>query len=523
MPTKKTPSKKSSKIIKTVKQLSNLWLLPILGVGLFFRFYNNTAVALWHDEAFSALYVRDYGWKEMMYRIGLDVHPPLYYILLKLWSYVLGTGILSLRGFSILFGTLTIWAAYIFVKKAFGSQRLALFAGLMIAINPFQAQYSLEARMYTLGTFLILLASYFLLKALETQKWKDWIVYSLLAAAAIYTHYYLIFSVAAQGLYLIYWLFKHRQVNRDFLHNTTGKVVGAYVVSFLLFVPWLKQFLIQKSRVDAAYWIPPLDRWSIPSTIWTMLFGGQGIDHYVLIIATIVALVFLYIYIRRGKSEIKWLILLSILLPFILSVILSLQTAIFQQRYFVFTSVFFTILVAAVIDMIPMPRPRQVVASVFVVAIVFTFFKNWSDMNVKNLFFNRAENRRPGMAAAAGIVNEYARPEDRIYIGSSFVYFTFRYYNQTGIHPELISSGPLSTIPHFSGTALLNPNDLVLTDTIFNHPEVKVNDIVWLVWTTGFGSNKPNVPGNWSTVAEYSYSDTPGFKGNIYITEYHVN
>ncbi len=503
------------------KELSNLWLIPILVTGLFFRIYNNSAVAMWHDEAFSALLVRDYSWSEMMRRIALDVHPPLYYWILRLWSYVFGTAMLSLRGFSIFFGTLTIWAAYIFIKKAFGSQRLALLASFLIAINPFQAQYAVEARMYTFGTFLLLLSSFWLLKALETQKYKDWTIYGLLVAACFYTHYYLIFSIAAQGLYVLYWLIKNKKLNirgRELWYS-----VWAYVLVAISILPWLPTFLIQRSRVEKQYWIPAMDRWSIPSTIWKMIFGGQGIRHAIMIVATLVSLVLIYFFIGRIKNQAKWLVLLGLLVPFLASILLSLQTAIYLDRYFVFASLFFTILIASALDLIHRPQVRKIVASILVAMLVFTFFKNWSDMDIKNIFLNRQNNRRPGMAAASAIVNEYARPQDKIYVGSSFVYFTFRYYNQTGIKPRLTSSGTLDTIPHFSGTALLSPDDLILEHTIFEEPEVKKDDTVWLVWTTGFGSSKPNVPGNWSKAAEYSYADAPGFKGDIYITQYHVN
>src|SRR6185503_11318507 len=104
-----------------------IWLIPTLILGTLLRFYNNTAVALWHDEAFSALYIR-YPFKEMMYRIGLDVHPPLYYWVLKAWTYIFGQSLLSLRSLSILFGVLTIYAGYLFVRKAFNNDRLAVVA-----------------------------------------------------------------------------------------------------------------------------------------------------------------------------------------------------------------------------------------------------------------------------------------------------------------------------------------------------------------------------------------------------------
>jgi mannosyltransferase len=492
-------------IKKSRPQRTGLWLLLILAVGTFLRFYKNLSMAMWHDEAFSALYVRDYSWGEMMHRIGLDVHPPLYYWILRLWTYIFGTSLLSFRGFSILFGVLAIWAAFLFVKKAFGNERLALLSAFLIAINPFQIQYAVEARMYTFGTFLVLLSSYWLLKALETKKWRDWTIYAVLAAACLYTHYYLIFSVAAQGLFLLYWIFKNKK---------GYQYLGAYLITLVVFLPWLKQFLIQRGRVDKQFWIPAMDRWSIPSTIWKMLFGGQGIRHLTLLVATIVALVAIYYFVRKVKSDNKWLVLFGLLVPFVLSIAVSVQNAIYLDRYFVFASLFFTIIIAVVIDRIPSYQTRNIVAGLLIAMMIFAFFKNWYDMGI---------DTKPGMAKVSEHVNENAQPNDRIYVGSSFIYFTFRYYNQTGIHPRLISSGELNTIPHFSGTALLNPEDLILEDTIFNHSEVKKDDMVWLLWTTGFGSSKPNVPGTWSQVTEFKAGDAPGYKGDIYATEYHVD
>src|SRR6202044_3809352 len=106
------------------------WLLSLLILaGLLLRLSHNLGISLWHDEAFSALMIR-YPWNEMFYRLGLDVHPPMYYIALRLWHYVFGNSMWSLRGFSILFGVLTVPATYLFIKEAFYSPKMALWAAL---------------------------------------------------------------------------------------------------------------------------------------------------------------------------------------------------------------------------------------------------------------------------------------------------------------------------------------------------------------------------------------------------------
>ena len=82
---------------------NNFSLIGITLVGLLFRLYNLTGISLWHDEAFSALLIK-YSWSEMMYRIGLDVHPPMYYIFLRIWTDVFGHSLFALRGMSVFFG-----------------------------------------------------------------------------------------------------------------------------------------------------------------------------------------------------------------------------------------------------------------------------------------------------------------------------------------------------------------------------------------------------------------------------------
>lgn len=476
------------------------WLFPILLLGAFFRYYHNTDVSLWHDEAFSALYIH-YPWGEMMHRIALDVHPPLYYWTLRLWSYVFGSSLLSLRSLSILFGVLTIYAGYLFVKQAFKNEKLAILAAFFLAINPFQGQYAIEARMYTLGTFLILLSSYLLVKALESNKKSDWAYYGIAVAACFYTHYYLFFSIAAQGLYFLYCQWKDKKL------NINGW--GAYILSVVLFIPWIPTLLVQVKRVEKAYWIPAPDRWSIPDTIWKMIFGGEGINHPTLFLATIVALFLIYFFFRQTKTHVRWLVVLSLVVPFAAAIAISFKQAIYLYRYFVFASLFFSILIAAAIFLIPKYTTRRTIALVFAIISIYVFFKNWQLLDVKN---------RPGMAGASTFINENVRPTDKIYVGSSFVYFSFKYYNRTPIKPLLYSVGSLETIPHFSGTALLNNDDLIL-----DFKQAKKNDTVWLLWTTGFGGSKPNVPGAWNKITEKDYPDTPGYKGDVMVTEYHVN
>ncbi|HYC79518.1 MAG TPA: glycosyltransferase family 39 protein [Candidatus Binatia bacterium] len=499
--------------------MKKLSLILVLIVSAILRLYNNTAVALWHDEAFSALYIK-YSWGEMIHRIILDVHPPLYYFVLRFWSYVFGSTLFSLRALSILFGVLTVWAGYAFVKKAFKNENLALLAGLFLAINPFQIQYALEARMYTLGTFLALFGSWLLLRALENKTKKSWLLYGAVAAAMLYTHYYLMFTVLAQGLYALYVIFKNGEWKNPFRNNQLVNLILGALFAVLLYTPWLPAFMEQLTRVSGGFWIPPMDRWSIPGTVWKIAMGGQGINRPTLVIATLVALLLLTFFIRRYREQAKWHVVLGLIIPFLAAVGLSLKNDIYLDRYFVFASIYFSIIIAAALYAINRISLKRVLITAFAVMSVYVFWANWDVMDLKDPGSNIV--KKPGMAAASAYLNERVGKNDKIYVGSSFIFFTFKYYNQTGVTPNLISGSPLHDIPHFAGTAILTEQDLVLNENIFNSANYNENEIVWLLWTTGFGGSKPNVPGNWSSISERSWGDAPGFKGDIYVTQYRV-
>ena len=118
------------------------------------------------------------------------------------------------------------------------------------------------------------------------------------------------------------------------------------------------------------------------------------------------------------------------------------------------------------------------------------------------------------MAGAAAYLNREAMLQDKIFVGSSFVYFTFRYYNQTSICPKLYAPGELS---HFSGTALLSDEDIIK-----NFQEAEKGEIVWLVNTTGFGNFQPEVPSGWIKLEEKSFQDAYDYRGWIIISKYKI-
>ena len=469
-----------------------------------------TKISLWHDEAFSALLTR-YDFKEMIYRAGLDVHPPLYYILLKGWAGLVGDSLFSLRLFSVIFGILAVIAFFLFIKGVFGNNKFALFSSVLLALNSFFIQFIMEARMFTLGIFLVILSSFFLVKAIKHKNWPWWLLYALSASAGIYTHYYVFFSILAQGLFLLYWIqqesgfkFFNWLKNRNFQAG-----IGAYLLIIISFFPWLKTFLSQMGQVQESYWIPAMNIGSVPATFLKLTTGG-GIDSsrfwYVLAIFMILILAAFIYALKKFESPNKWLVLLLIAVPFLGAIAFSLKISIYLDRYFIFTLPFYLILMAGAIWTIKNNKLKNILLVVAILGSLISFPIRWQRLGVE---------KKPGMAAVADYLNQQVKPGEKIYVGSSFVYFTFKYYNQTGIQPKLFA--PYS-LPHFSGTALLSPEDIIQDF----YQGIKEDDIIWVINTTGFGNYQPSLPDNWVKKEEKGFQDIYDYQGWILAAKYQI-
>ncbi|MFZ4711582.1 MAG: glycosyltransferase family 39 protein, partial [Zwartia sp.] len=97
-------------------------------------------------------------------------HPPLYYVLAKVWVDFWGDSVYALRTLSVLFSGLGLLAMYWFVCELAASRRAALIAMLLMGVSPLFILYGQEAREYALWTLTLLLSSAALLRALRVSR-----------------------------------------------------------------------------------------------------------------------------------------------------------------------------------------------------------------------------------------------------------------------------------------------------------------------------------------------------------------
>ncbi|HEX8855227.1 MAG TPA: glycosyltransferase family 39 protein, partial [Thermoleophilaceae bacterium] len=177
-------------------------LLALVLAAAAIRFATLSVQSFWLDEAVTARLVR-HGFFDMLSKIpGSESTPPLYYALLWPWSRVFGEWEFGLRSLSALAGTALVPVVCL-IGRDLISRRAGLIAAALTAVNPLLVWYSQEARAYML---LALLASAsFLLfeRALRSGGRGALAGWAMVSAAALVTHYFALFVVVPEALWLL--------------------------------------------------------------------------------------------------------------------------------------------------------------------------------------------------------------------------------------------------------------------------------------------------------------------------------
>lgn len=209
-------------------------------------------------------------------RVAADTHPPLYYLALHGWFRVFGDSIASLRGFSLLFGVLSVLAAAWLAREAalhFGldARAASLSAALLVAIHAGPVEISRLGRMYTLGACLAAASAALLVRALARPTPARWAAYVLATAAFAATHYYSAFTLVCHPL-LVLHAFLRRRGSEAARHVAVGFCVAVAWIG-LLYSPWLPTLAAQTARVAQEYWVRPLEAEALGPVLATWATG----------------------------------------------------------------------------------------------------------------------------------------------------------------------------------------------------------------------------------------------------------
>lgn len=168
------------------------WIYAFILFGLnFIRIFDNN---FWGDEAFTTNLVQR-PFVEIISVTAADVHPPLYYFIVRIFYLIFGKHGWMFHMVSLIPCFITIvFAMTVIWKKIAPEATLVLITLLCLSDNA--VMYNVEVRMYSWAALFVLLSFYEVYQLLRNGKILNYVLFVAFSLAAAYTHYYALLSVA---------------------------------------------------------------------------------------------------------------------------------------------------------------------------------------------------------------------------------------------------------------------------------------------------------------------------------------
>jgi len=256
----------------------------------FFLFDN----ALWGDEGFSAILVRN-NISGILKGTAADVHPPLYYLLLKCMVSLFGESGIVLHLTSYIAFLCCCLLVITFVRKRMGLIP-AYFAIMLTGWTGMGMVYSIEIRMYSMTLLFVTLTFCAAYQVLTEKKMRYWIEMSIFALLGAYTHYFALLEVAfiMSGVYVYAIVKKQKDVWKKIFITIMLCIVG--------YIPWLTSLLMTLKHTVKDFWLQ-----AVPSFAESMdlVFGRMNYSRglYLCFIALLFIKVIMQIVTIRREKE----------------------------------------------------------------------------------------------------------------------------------------------------------------------------------------------------------------------------
>lgn len=315
--------------VHKTKGFCGIAYILVLLAGLIYLLIGSFHGAVWFDEAYTVGLVRHDIFKMINISVS-DVHPPLYYIILKLYSYVAGNSVTALRIASVLCTWLMALLGYTHIRKDFGSKCGLLFS-ILVFLMPCDYVYSQQIRMYSMAALFVTLTAIYGYRIVKYNSMHNRILFVIFSLCSAYSHWY---GLAATGLINLIMLF--------YMHKDKNKALKTWIVmavsQIMLYIPGFI-IMYKQAGFTSDFWV----RVKYPDIIFDILSfnlsGNPGKPESVYAIAgalLFAAAAFLLVrFLKRDRKKAMpavWALSIYFGIA-VLFLIVSVSTPLFYTRY----------------------------------------------------------------------------------------------------------------------------------------------------------------------------------------------
>lgn len=381
-------------------------LILILILGLFLRVYHIAEKSIWYDEADSV-----YCALKPITFIADPVicYKPLYFVMLKAWMQLAGSGPLAVRILSVIFSVAGVFLIYKLARLLFDSET-GLVASFILAISAVNIFHAQQARHIALLISLSIL-SYIIMLLLTRLGRRYALWYILVNIALAQTHPYANAILFAQFIFL--FIFYKRYM-------------------FLAVIPlFISGFLILLARTvvfEMTWWIPSLQIETLGELFATLHYGGShyglhnfDIGHSVLYLSRILSAIMpcLALYaLKTLKSDKKnmTLLILWLAVPIICACMISYIKQVFLIKHLVYISVPYYILIARGVT-----RLRSQIFKIMILAVI-------AALTVSPLYIMYNNDFQASWRQAAEYLKQEVAPRSVIFVSTPKEMLSLFYY-----------------------------------------------------------------------------------------------
>lgn len=419
-------------------------LLTLLAFAL--RVYRLGHQSLWYDEGFSVWLAG----KDLASITTGDFNPPLYVYLLHFWLGGAGTTEFAVRFLSLLFSVLAVPLTIRLGTRLF-DRPTGLLGGLLVAVAPLHLWYAQETRMYAMVTALSLLACGALFEALQGRR-ACWPIYLGATVAAVYTHYYAWMVVAAQTVFVLWWLTRiwgGRLLRRA---QRLGAVAGrqpwpglprpfrlwllSQIALVLAVVPWLPILREHYRYQNLTYWPGTLSlQWVAERTFTAFSVGetlGGDLAHWATLAFLTLGLVGIVGTLVRDRRKVDGVVFttLYVVVPVLLLYLIVHDRPKFAPRYLMIATPGFYLLAAAGLRALwPRRRDALLWRPLGALAVVgsLAFLLTTSARSAVNMYFDPTYARED-FRGLARYLEQHVGEDEGVLLLSGHFFPVFQYY-----------------------------------------------------------------------------------------------
>ncbi|MBN1431201.1 MAG: glycosyltransferase family 39 protein [Methanomicrobiaceae archaeon] len=334
-------------------------LIALTVIGFILRFYNIGFNSLWLDEASTHVFAQ-------MSLSGIwdatasgEFNPPLFYYM---EHFMLGAGDneFILRFIPALLGALTVPVFYFLGREVSGKAGGAVTAAL-IAFSSFHIFYSQEARAYTPMLFFFSIALLSYLYAMRNGGTKWWALFGVFSAFAFWTHFYVFVAI---GIIILHALIvKREEIMKNAAESLKPLIIalGLFIIMSLPLIVVTVGLFFKRTASGPTWGLSGIN----VMTQTVMMISGDMLTTAILLILALFGLYAVW----RSDRNMFLLLILSLVLPFIVSMILSTKIPM-SPRYMIYLLPFYFMTVSGCLLLVPKSIDMKKAAAVLI-AVIF--------------------------------------------------------------------------------------------------------------------------------------------------------